>query len=489
MVEGLHDRINRERKDADPHASDLVTYRRYVSGEQDGTLSADQKNMLGSASKHACSDNMADTVIAAWSSRLVLQGFDVDNQAAADFLDGFYTRNQIGDLSYDVNYATGRDGNHAIMLRWLPDDRASVPAEPDDETADLPLTLGAGRVTVHAEDWWDGKTGVWVAYDDRGRPAYAVKDFEAVIEQQQGPPAKRMRRTVYFPDHLERYIQEGAGWAPYPLEGEPETGIVPWQKRDGSPLGIPVIHFAFPRFGKRRYGVSELAGGFLGNQNHVNDIQQDITVAARLLAFQILTATGVKFEKTPKLQPGTILETSKPDARFGAIPAGDITQLAQALETKLQTIARNTATPIHIIKGGDWPAGIALVQADKPLISKVERIGSAIGPSWATVAHRATEIANAFGRELIDENALITAVFADPEQLDSLAEAQVTKTKAEAEALIEMLNDEESLVAMGMTPEAAQKRIASRQARADAQMEQMTGLVAAQSQNDQGAAA
>lgn len=476
MTENLHDQIDRERKAANPNIDDIDVYRLYAAGEQNSTLTPDQKLMLGPAARFPYADNVADMILAAWASRLVLTGFNVDDQAASDFLEGFFVRNQLNDLSYQVNYATGRDGNHAALLRWLPDDRASIPDDSMKETAELTMSRRPGRVTIHPEPWWDGKAGAWVAYDDRGRPAYAVKDFEVMIDQPQGQPAARKRRTVYFPDRIQRYIQEGSGWAPYPLAGEPASGIVEWTKRDGSPLGIPVIHFSFRRFGRPRYGASEFAGGFLANQDHINDIQQDIAAAASLIGFQILTATGVSFDKTPDLEPGMILHTNKEAARFGAIPAGDIGQLTSALETKLQTVARDSATPMHIIKGGDWPAGIALVQAEKPLIAKVMRLAASIGPSWASVAHRATEMANAFGNESFNEDALIVTRFADPEQLDQLAQAEVAKAKAEAQMALELLNDEESLVAVGLTLEEARARIQRRQQRADLMDERLTGI-------------
>lgn len=488
MAEDLHDRIKRERDATSPDAANVPTYRLYAQGEQTLTLTADQKKALGRASGVGYSDNVADMVISAWSSRLTLTGYTADDPAVQAFLDGFYLRNELGDLSYDINYATGRDGNHAVMLRWLDEVTATRPSVgPDGTEIETALIRGAGRVTAHAEDWWDGKFGVWVAYDDRGRPAYAVKDAEVWMEQLDGPAIKRERRTVYFPDHMERFIKEGSGWRPYSLEGEPENGRVDWTKRDGSPLGIPVVHFKFPRYGRRRYGWSELSGGFLGNQDQINDIQMDVTQAAKLLGFAILTATGATFAKTPVVQPGTMLHTENADARFGNIPAGDIGQLKDAHGIKLSTIARMSATPIHVITGGDWPAGIALVQAEKPLIAKVFRLAKTIGPSHQEVAHRGTEIANAFGLEALSETAQITAIFADPEQLDQLAQAEVIKARAEAWAAIEMLTDPESLAAAAQIPiEEARRRLTARQQRANQQLEMMAGFEQGATNGDQG---
>lgn len=474
-AEALHAQIDRERKATSPQVSDLKIYRRYVEGNHDATLSPEMKTLLGAASKYPYADNVADMVLAAWSSRLTLTAFEVDDEPVREFLDDFYTRNHLGDLSYDTNYATGRDGNHALMLRWLSDDRASQPLSLEAEAPDVVPSRTTGQVTVHTEDWWDGECGVWVAYDDRGRPAYAVKEFLQPIVQDDGRVVQKKRRTVYFPGRIERYIEEGRGWAAYSLPDEPGH-IVPWTKRDGSPLGIPVVHFSFPRFGKRRYGVSELAGGFLASQDHLNDVQQDLTAAARLLGFQILWSTGVAWQTTPKLEPGTFLYAEGDAAKFGNIPAGDLKQLIDTHGLKLQTIARMTATPIHIITGGDWPAGIALVQAEKPLIAKVMRLAAAIGPSWATVAHRATEMTNAFGNAGLDEDALIAAVFANPEQLDQLAQAQVDETKAKALVAREMLSDRQSLIDFGLTEQEADDILRRRDERAVQLERELTGI-------------
>lgn len=487
VEEGLHARIERERKTIDPAAPEVAVYRRYAEGTQASTLSPEMHHILGAAARHPYADNVPDMVISAWASRLVLERFEVEDQAVADFLSGLFTRNALGDLSYDVNYATGRDGNHALMLRWLPDgvtlqDQSSAASdgmaawEAEQGDVALPAVGSSGRVTVHAEPWWDGKTGVWVSYDDQGRPAYAVKDFIATFFDSDGNATERLRRTVYWPDMIQRFVQDGEGWRPFPLPGERPDGVVPWLKRDGSPLGIPVIHFSFPRFGERTYGVSELAGGVLANVDHINDLQQAIASAARMAGYQVLWATGAQFASAPRLSPGAFLYSASGDAKFGAIPAGDLTQLMAAHQMKLQTVARMTATPMHVISGGDWPSGMALVQAERPLIAKVRRLAAVIGPSWATVAHRATEIANAFGGLQLNEDSLISSAFEDPEQLDQMAQAELLQARAQAQLSVEMLTSAESLMAVGMTRAEADARANERLAAGETINAALTGI-------------
>lgn len=458
MAESLHDEIERQRGEAFPEASDLKDFRDYARGRQTATLTPDQRRVLASVANHRFADNVVRMILAAAASRLELTGFLVDDQTATGFLADLWTKNQVADLQYDAHFATLRDGNHAVSLRW----QATAPEDAD--------RFGPGRVVLRRERWWDGATGVFVAYDDLNRPTYAVKDFRVWMGD---PPRKRLRRTVWFPDRIERYLKEGQGWAPFPLPGDDLANGATWTKADGSPLGIPVAHFANGSDDDAPYGSSDLDGGVIGVQDELNDIQRDVTAAARLTGFQMLAATGVKLEKDASgrtkplvVGPGRTFSDESPDAKFYPIPAGDMGKLTASYDHKLQTITRMTDTPIHLITG-NWPSGAALLRAEMPLVSKVQRLAKTVGPAWATVAHRSTEIANAFGGLGIDEDALITAVFAPPEKLDALALAEVDKARVDVYARLEDISDPVLMAKTGLvTEDEAAAIVAGRQERA-----------------------
>lgn len=426
MPESLHDRIKRERAAALPQAKHVKTYRKYATGEQRGTIGHEQRQILGSLVGNPNADNVIDDVIDTAASRLELTGYQVQNEAVQAFLTDFFVRNQISDIQYDVHYPTLRDGNHALGLRWRNADRPG--ADPDDEGAE---PLPSGRVTIHHEPWWDGETGMFVAYEDDGRTyAYAVKDFVAWMGD---PPRERRRRTAYFADRIERYVMEGEGWQPYRLPEDGDRWPVPWTRPDGGPLGIPVVHFPNGRFGSQPYGVSDLAGGVIGLQDDVNDFQRDLSAAGRLTAYQMLWMTGHDLENAPiTVGPGRVIWSANPDANTGAYPTGSLEQLIRGHETKVATVARNTKTPKHLITGGDWPSGEALIRAEVPLVDRVRRASRTIGPAWVQVGHRATEIANAFGRLRLDEDALVSPVFTPPERRDALTLAQVERERLAA---------------------------------------------------------
>ena len=78
--------------------------------------------------------------------------------------------------------------------------------------------------------------------------------------------------------------------------------------------------------------------------------------------------------------------------------------------------------PVHFLTG-EWPSGEALLRAEGMLVDRVRQRIIRFGPAWSTVAHRATEIANAFGDMGLDKSAMIDTEWADPERRDPISTA------------------------------------------------------------------
>ena len=426
-TKSIHTIVEDERKRLFPEASLLQVFRAYARGRQNATTTPEQHDALRGVTKNRYCDNVCSKVIEETADRLELIRYDVSNQAVLDFLQDLFVKNQMADLQSDINFATLRDGNFCLSLNW------------DAE---------AGRVTLHKEKWWDGLSGIYVSYSAKNQPAYAVRDWET--------PDKVKRRIIWWPDRIERYIQSsttGSGWQPYQLPEDAGQWPVPWVRPDGRPLGIPVVHFANGSDDDSPYGASMLDGGVLGLQDDINDMQRNITLTARMTGAQMVTAAGVTPEKDAqghtkriKIGPGAVLLCERPEAKWGTIPAGDLSQLEKAYMIKLQAVARMTNTPIHLI-AGDWPSGEALLQANQPLVKKVERLAKTIGPAWATLAHLATEMANVFARAGLNEDALITSVFSPADKRDPLTQSQI------ADGVAPFVSEEEVLRILGYSPE------------------------------------
>jgi hypothetical protein len=426
-----HAELEAERDAAQPHPEKVSAFRSYALGRQRNTLTLGQMRILQGVvmggNLHA--DNVCRMVVQSLANRLLLLRFAIAGQGSAaaqveGYLRELWTKNQLPALAAAAHYATLRDGNHAIMLSWQGD--------------------AAGRALLTRERWWNGDQGVYVAYDPLGGPRYAVKEWTA---------PEGLRRTVWYPDRLQRYLAGGDGWRPYAL---------PWRDRAGRPLGIPVVHLAAadvpadgdqPSDDAAAYGSSVLDGGVLGLQDEINDVQRDITAAARFAGYQMLYATGV----TPRygldgererlvVEPGALFEDESPAAAFGTLPAGSLVELERTLTVKLQAVARQTAVPMHLF-GGAWPSGEALMRAERPLTDRVEALARVIGPAWSSIAHQATRLAQTFGGAQLDPDLLITAVFAPSERRDPLARSSIATAEAP------FVSRRETLRTLGRSPE------------------------------------
>jgi hypothetical protein len=389
-------------------AGAVKAYRDYAKGIQLCTLKAAVVDYLEGSLTHLFSDNVMHQVIAEAADRLQLLGFDVEDDAVKTFLqDEIFVKNHLDDLSGECHYAALRDSDFALMPEWNEEEK---------------------RIVIQKEDWWNGDYGVFVAYEQQ-QPIYAVKEWTERVDENKS----RKRRNVYFDDRIERFASEGGGqWERFSLEGE-GGNVVRWEKVDGSPLHIPIIHFANGGRGPGNYGVSELGGGVLGNQDALNDLRYDIATAARMTAFQMIWGSGYKAAVdilghpiAPTFGPGGLMLSSDPAARFGTIPAGDLSQLENAYKLVLRAICRMTRTPLHAIVG-DWPSGEALLRAELPAVNKARRQVAKFTSAWATLAHRCTEIFNTFGGGTLNEDTMITPKFAPVSQLGELQSAMADR--------------------------------------------------------------
>lgn len=443
---GIHKEIAEERKAALPAAEDVRKFRAYTRGRQRSTLEYGQTKILQGVLGNLYCDNICKRIVVETRNRLELVRYSVTNDPVLLFLHDLWIKNKMAALQASVHFAMLRDGNSAVTLGWAED-----------------------RVSILRELWWNGSTGIFVAYDDDDRVKYAVKDWYVRVDGQ-----RRLRRIIWLPHQIQRYIQDANGWRPHRLPGD-EEWPVPWMHIDGTPLGVPVVHFANIQIANDgegimdeiissesdpdpRYGMSELDGGVLGLQDEINDFQRDTTAAGRYAGYQMVWGTGTTprldpdtHEEIPiEVEPGAVITDRNPDARFGTLTPGSLMELERGLKMKLEAVSRQTSLPIPVITG-NWPSGDALLQFELPLTDKTRTIAGAAGPAWSTVGHKSTRIANTFGRAGLDEEALITAVFAPPERRDPITRAEyVAKIRQD-------ISERERLIVLGYDPDEADR--------------------------------
>lgn len=492
MPETTHERIDRLRGAQLKNRNLIETFREYARGEQPCTLSSDmRRTLLGIAVDRFC-DNICDKIVATVAARAELKGFSIDlgkkeadpeqdagAQAVMQYLYEFGIKNRLSRKQYDAHYGTARDGNFAALLDWKITER-NIDRDPT-----------SGRVTMALEPWWNGREGSWVCYTDLdSEPEFGVKEW--IIPDPMLPSSSKKtvtRRNIYFADRIERFARRGKTWDAWDGSGTGQQvqPVSAWEKADGSPLGVPMIHFANQKASAMpAYGMSDLDGGILGIQDQINDIHWDIIAAARASGFQILYVTGFDAEPDPDnpgedkplyIGPGYVITTDDPQSKVGAVPAGEMTRLIEVLDAKKAAAASTTRTPEYVITGGNWPSGLALIQARRPSIDKTEQFTRTVGPSWSTLMHRATEISNTWGGTDLDEALMIKPDFADPEGLDPASKADAQKTIVEALQAVDSLQDAVLLRKTGMLTEGEiQELLASRKVRAEEQLAAMAAV-------------
>lgn len=416
--EPIHKRIEEERDLALPEAKNLKYFRNYARGKQKATLTGYQQYVLRGLLTHKFCDNICKKILSELRNRLKLARYDVPNDDVLEFLRDFWTKNKLPRVASSVHWAALRDGNTAVGLSYT------------------------DRVVLTRERWWNGTYGFFLAYDDNDEPTYAVRDWKTKDGK---------FRTVWFPDHIERYKQGGGrGWTKRTIDGDPPTGWPKWLDNKGQPLGIPFVHFAnlqVPNDGTgddgsdepdAHYGLSELDGGILGLQDEINDVHRDATSSGRFAGFPMMKGTGITPAKKPdgtdgdikfKPEPGAFFTDTSKDADFDMIQPGSLVELERLLTIKLQAVSRQSSIPMHLITG-DWPSGEALLRSEMPMIDKAETMGTSFGPAWSSVGYKAVRIQNTFGGGILDESALITAIFESASKRDPLTQAIVAEKRA-----------------------------------------------------------
>lgn len=453
MDEALHKQIERERAAALPEAHLVRTFRAYARGNQPIKLTPTERDCVQGVLGNRFCDNIVSKVLSTIATRLRLSRWTYDGDAEGatktvlDFLTSVRQKNNLLRLAHQIHWTTLRDGDCALLVSWK--------AGEDGKR---------GRPLLTREPFWDGQSGVFLAYDTEGQLTYAVKDWWEDDGTQ--------RRNVYFTDRIQKYLRKTdsdaskvrtfEGWEPY-YDSPDASWPLPWTDAAGRAIGVPFVHFANPLFPNDgevadddgelptfksateqaiqkpthffhpAYGVSECASGLLGQQDHLNATHFDIASARRFTAFQMYWTTGVEAteEKTKPdgtietvpititVHPGAFKTFEAPDAKVGTLAAGDLASLIESVEVTLRAVSRTTDVPMHTFTG-DWPSGSAIYQSEAPLNFKCEKITDALKASWGSVGYWCLKLDTIFGTGRWDLERMVGVEFDSVARLDPI---------------------------------------------------------------------
>ena len=265
--------------------------------------------------------------------------------------------------------------------------------------------LDADSQLAHSEALIKGDSYAIVWGDADGNPKVSIESPRDVIVAYE--PGNRKNRiaalkrwkdedgvhaTLFTPNFVYKYEKEDGGngkWQPDIDDGSMEPWPLP------NPLGVvPVVQLSNRASLTSTYGVSEFLN-VIPQQDMVNKLLADMMIASEYIAFPQRYVTGLEIpvdeatgrEKAPfQIALDKLLIAEDPNARFGTLSAGDLSNYVTGIETLVQHIASQTRTPPHyFFLGGNFPSGDAIKSAETGLVAKSRRKMRFFGEAWEEV--------------------------------------------------------------------------------------------------------
>jgi hypothetical protein len=318
---------------------------------------------------------------------------------------------------------------------------------------------------VHRHAFKYGDAFVMVEWEPAaGRPLYSVQDprqitpvydgdhrllavYKAWEEHPigEGTAGSRVRINRYRPGLVEKFVSTNGATYQYwtgdlDREGNPDGGLIVMLDRDGLPLSVPIVHFrnqpdaadfgrsdltdAVPmqdEFNKRTWATGQ-AAIYDGSR-----IKYGVNIAAFVDA-----DTGL--QRDPPLGPNAFWYLRPDDpgisTEVGTLAPGDVTQLQEAADRELKTIAGLLGIPMHLIwPAGGLPSGESLKTAEARLVAKLQDRTVTLGNGWEDVQYLAIRLANTYGGEDLPTDLLCTTQWAPVETRSAVTDEQVVTSR------------------------------------------------------------
>ena len=402
----------------------LTDYRAYYKGEHPVMLTERQKEFLGpllNDGAHPFAFNLCKVVVDTLCERLKVEGF-TGKDAAGETLAA-----KIAEWLEPGAFDEKQDEQHQLALA---------------ETTSYAIVrwdAEQGIPTFEVEQAYDGDTGVTYHADKNGNVDLAVKYWHK--DDITAKDHWELRRNIYRDGliiHQKPDTRSEYGWGP--IDAEEGPAVEYWTDNfgaNGRSLGIPVIEF--------HNGASEIEA-LIGPQNGLNKLVLDLLAAGDVTGFQMLALQyreGVFPDGTPtdddkqtsddlRIGPGRAIELWD-GTTLTAIPAGDLTQLLNAIRFVVSLMAGVSRTPQYYfmpIGGNEVPSGEALKQLESGLVSRAVKRTVIFGNAWVRVMRQMARLYRAMGNRDVDAEGQIETNWASVEVRNEFIQAQIAEKHA-----------------------------------------------------------
>lgn len=458
-------------------AEKVARFRRYAEGDHDNRMTTEQRRLLnikgGTEDSSAFNDNLCSIILDTMLDRIQLTGVnasapklpptkpaaptlpapveaevipdteddaeppdplgagaDAQDEAPPEtsveevdpiqqWVDDLLERNRFDALQVDVHEAALRDGNSYLMV-YPEKEKAGTP---DEQTV----------VSFSHETAYDGSYGMVVLYEttNSATPMLAVK----VWRVSSTTIADTVRVNVYYADKIERYVSVSSGVSgvvttslqPYSGDGEP--AVIPWLMPDGTPIGVPVMHFRNRGSSADNFGLSELEN-VIPLQDATNVTLYSLVATTLLSGFPIRAMVG--YDAPADVAPGRVISisfknqggayvTDENTARYLAsvrleqYEVAELNPMIEVLKYLKGEMYAVTNTPTDDVAAD--ASGEARKQSEVKLIGKVKRFEVRNGNAWEDAVRMAARVQEAFAGDTppLDSETKLSAAWKDAE--------------------------------------------------------------------------
>ena len=412
----------------------ILLARSYHNGIQPIYLTDRQKEYLDLHSDNQFCLNVTRLVTTALVDELNVVGFSTDEtedkdgvKKQAEWLWDVWNQNKMDAQQSDVHETAVSESEAFLILDW-------------DAVKKYPVMVFHERYTSTEANAWEGKwsdlsmetkvamtgtgQGVWMVYenDDPNMEAVAaVQQWMEINYDETGKPEPRLRRTIYYPDRIERFYYVGPEWVALQ---EPQA----WLDKSKKPLGIPVIHF-------KNRNLRPEAWDAIPPQDAINKTWVDILGTADLAGYPLFILLGLyptTDGKAPaadgsnvwSVGPAQMLGNASVKGGEGSVQkfeGSDPTPLMDTLKDQIMMVANITGTPASsFITTAQVASEKTLKEQDRKLRKRAENRMILFGDAWEQAMIMARRIAVNIGNEDLDEDVTIETVWKNLTTLDDL---------------------------------------------------------------------
>ena len=240
---------------ADERRADYELARQYYGGEHDTALTDRLKKFLPPRLQFR--DNFMAVVVDTLAERLKVMGFAVENDTVSEWAWQMWNLNRMDYMQTVVHTETIMLGDSYLLCDW---DEAHQRPRWTHQMAEM--IIPHYNEMSREIDWASKK---WLQRTKIGEEA-------------------ETRLNLYYPDRVEKYVAKGGVWGRYQDDAD-DAWPVPWTAPDGTPLGVPLVHFRNRPMGGD-FGQSEIINA-IPMQDLLNKSLIDLTMILDLSLIHI----------------------------------------------------------------------------------------------------------------------------------------------------------------------------------------------------------